>query len=1091
MNLLKQRFDMHIRQTIFLALLLASVPMNAQDESPLWLRKSCISPDGKTIAFSYKGDIFTIPQEGGEALQITSHAAYDGDPRWTADSRHIVFASYREGSRDLFITSAKGGKVRRLTDFPGGENLMAVLPDGTVLFSASIETDKDFRGFPGYPQIYATNLEGVRPWMVTPLPMGNISVRPDGTVLYEDIKGVEDSFRKHHTSSVTRDIWLYEAAELTKKEARDREGRMMIDASGRFTRLSRFAGEDRNPVWAPSGQEYFYLSEADGTLNVYKASLRDGDKPVQLTFFRQNPVRYLSVADDGTLCFSQNGQLYTMKEGGEPVLLPVSITADNGDAATSLSLAMSGASSLAISPDGKEVAVISRGDVYVTTVELERTARITNTPCQERDLSFSSDGRTLYYASERDGCWSIFKSSLTDKKDRFFTFCTGFKEERVTEPGQTCFQPVVSPDGKWLAFLRDRSELVIKKTDGGKEKSLHKGINYSYIDGDLEFSWSPDSRYILTTWQADGGWNNENVAVIDIESGEIRDLTRSGYSDDSGRFAMGGKVMTWRSDRAGYRSHGSWGAEKDIYAMFFDARTYGDFIRPEEFEKEEKFLIEGDKKAEKKEEKDSLKAEKARFVPDFENLEDRTVRLTPYSGRIGDHYLSKDGKKLYYTMNDGKETNLYVLETKTRSLKVAQSGTSGALVPSKDEKYLFVLSYSGKISRIDVASGSKKSVSFKGWYEYDTVKEREYIFEHIWKQVEDKFYDKDFTGVDWKACHDNYRRFLPHINNNFDFSEMLSEMLGELNASHTGCRYYTTPKYNFGMLGVIYDDGWKGDGLKIAEVLPGSPLKMMDPEIQAGDVILSVNGKEIRRDEGWYKHFTAMGKRKLTLGIRKKNGKTEELYLAAAASEREMLYRRWVRRNEEQVRKLSGGKIGYVHVREMNSASFRQVYSKLLGEYKTCDAVVVDTRFNGGGWLHDDLATLLGGKEYMHFTPRGQYIGKDPYNKWTKPSCVLIGEANYSDASMFPYIYQALGLGKLVGAPVAGTGTAVWWEYQVDESLLFGIPQVTSIGLKDGRPLENLQVEPDIPVYNDPASLLRGEDRQIEAAVKYLMGLKQ
>jgi len=187
------------------------------------------------------------------------------------------------------------------------------------------------------------------------------------------------------------------------------------------------------------------------------------------------------------------------------------------------------------------------------------------------------------------------------------------------------------------------------------------------------------------------------------------------------------------------------------------------------------------------------------------------------------------------------------------------------------------------------------------------------------------------------------------------------------------------------------------------------------------------------------------------------------------------------------VKEMSDGRVGYVHVEGMDSESFRRVYSDLLGKYRTCEAVIVDTRHNGGGWLHDDLATLLAGQAYIRFEPRGQYIGTEPYSKWTKPSCVLIGEDNYSDASGFPYVYKTLGIGKLIGAPVPGTMTAVWWETQIDPSIVFGIPQVGSVGTKEGRYLENMQVEPDILIYNDPASVLRGEDKQLEAAVKEML----
>ena len=212
-----------------------------------------------------------------------------------------------------------------------------------------------------------------------------------------------------------------------------------------------------------------------------------------------------------------------------------------------------------------------------------------------------------------------------------------------------------------------------------------------------------------------------------------------------------------------------------------------------------------------------------------------------------------------------------------------------------------------------------------------------------------------------------------------------------------------------------------------------------------------------------------------------------ELFVKATFTDYTLLYKRWVLQREEMTQKLSGGRIGYVHVEGMDSKSYREVYSKLLGKYRTCEAVIVDTRHNGGGWLHDDLATLLNGKAYIEFRPRGEYIGTEPFSKWNKPSCVLIGEDNYSDASGFPYVYKTLGIGKLVGAPVPGTMTAVWWENQIDPSIVFGIPQVTCWGLNENRALENYQIEPDILVYNTPESLLKGEDLQLQAAVNELL----
>ena len=354
--------------------------------------------------------------------------------------------------------------------------------------------------------------------------------------------------------------------------------------------------------------------------------------------------------------------------------------------------------------------------------------------------------------------------------------------------------------------------------------------------------------------------------------------------------------------------------------------------------------------------------------------------------------------------------------------------------------------------------------------------------------MDEKFYDKNIHGLDWAAMKANYEQFLPYITNNYDFQDLLSEMLGELNGSHTGARYRAPAQVNVGYLGVLFDMQYKGKGLSIAEILPGSVLALADPEIKAGDIILAIDGKPIEEGTQWYDAFLNKVGERVLLKIKKNKPKAEvELFVTPVRSEAEGLYKRWVRRREEMVQKLSNGRVGYVHVEGMDSQSFREVFSNALGKYRNCEALIVDTRHNGGGWLHDDLATFLGGKAYIEFRPRGQYIGTEPYDKWTKPSCVLIGEDNYSDACGFPYVYRALGLGKLIGAPVPGTMTAVWWEYQIDPTLVFGIPQVTSWGLAENRPLENLQIEPDILVYNTPETMLKGQDLQLEAAVKEML----
>ena len=1041
--------------------------LNAQ-ENPLWLRKNAISPDGKSIAFCYKGDIWVVSSEGGRALQVTTNPAYDSDPVWTPDSKQIVFSSTREGSKDLWRTSAEGGRPVRLTAYPGNEVPKAVRADGSVVFLAGIQNDVRYGGFPGEGQVYTVGPDGGMPHQIVSLQMSELSVRPDGAYLYEDYKGYEDPFRKHHTSAVTRDIWLW--------------------ADGAFTKLSDFEGEDRQPVWGADGRTFYYLSERGGkTVNLFRSSVDNPAESVQLTFAEKDPVRYISVAQDGTLAYSQNGELYILREGQPARKLAITVARDENERDVVKNTYTGNISAMAVSPSGKEIAVVIRGDVFVTATDFSTTRRITNTAVQERGVSFGDEGRALYYAAEREGCWGVWRTVLTDKKDQLFTYATETKEELFSDPGETCFQPVVSPDGKWVAYLRDRTEIVVKPAKGGKAKSLLKGANYSYRDGDQHFEWSPDSQYLLTGYMADGGWNNADIALIEVSTGKVTDLTQSGYSDASFHWALGGKAMTWMSDKNGFRSHGSWGSQDDIYIMFFDGAAMTEFL----YDKEDEAIAQAlsgktDKQIEKEEKKDSLNLEKSRKVElQLEGRENRIRRLTGDSGNYGGYYLAKDGRTLYYVSGTENGPALFAKDLREGSVRVLARGVSGSIVPSKDGSEIYVGNARG-LTKVSLANGQTKQITLAGDYEFKPRAEREYMFEHIWKQVKEKFYDPALHGVDWDYYHDNYARFLPHIDNYFDFTEMLSEMLGELNGSHTGARYRAPGGENIGRLGILIDWNYTGKGLRIAEVLPGGVLNLADSGIKAGDLITAIEGQKLEQGADWITLLTGKAGKKIRLTV-KTDGKEKDLFVKPVASESDLLYRRWVRQREEMVERLSGGRIGYVHVEGMDSPSFREVYSKALGKYRNCDALIVDTRHNGGGWLHDDLVTLLGGKAYVEFRPRGEYIGTEPFSKWTKPSCVLVCEDNYSDASGFPAAYRSLGLGKIIGSPVPGTMTAVWWENQIYEQVVFGIPEVGSFDLKEGRYLENMQLVPDILVYNDPASVLEGRDLQLEAAVREML----
>lgn len=1062
--------------------LCAAMVGQAADSAPLWLRNAAISPDGSTVAFTFRGDIFTVPVAGGQAHQITSNPAYDTAPVWSPDGSKIAFQSNRDGSPDIFVISPAGGTARKITSHAAAETPLAWLDSATVLFSASYKADRRAAQGDFSSQVYAVKADGKsRPTMFSTIPMRAVSVNADGRVLYQDIKSYENAWRKHERSSGTGDIWL-------------------IDSDGHHRKLTDFNGADQNPVWMGSDTFAFLTEQADGTLNIHSRNTAGGEAR-QLTAMAKHPVRSISSTPDGKLmAFSWDGELYTLVPGSEPKKINVTIVADDYDADINKSVRRSGATDMAVSPDGKEIAFVLRGDVYVTSVEYETTRRITNTPAQERNVSFSKDGRSIVYDSERNGLWQLFTAEIKNPDEKTFTYATEIVEKPLFKGEKASQQPVFSPNGKKVAFLYDRTELrVIDVASKAVNTALEGKYNYSYSDGDIEFRWSPDSRWLLINYIGKGGWNNSDVAMVAADGSRVIDLTESGYTDASPRWALDGEAITWESDKYGMRSHGSWGAQSDVMFMALTPEAWDKLSLTEEEAALEKEKKEGDDKdsdsADKKDKKDKkgkkdkdAEKEKPAINYDFDGRKLRTRRVTHISGRLGDHYLSPDGAKLYYqTLDPIGEANLMVLDLREDEVKVLARKVFGGMVPDAKGENIYVLSGSG-MSKINLASGDEKNIKFEAEYDRHPSLEREYIYDHMLSQVADKFYDVSLHGVDWKDYGEQYRRFLPYINNNTDFAILLSEILGELNASHTGGRAYMTPGYSTASLGAWFDDDYAGAGLRVAEIVPGGPLSTAKAGVKAGDVILAINGDTIAPGADYFPLLRNKAGKRVRLTVQDSAGKSRSVEVKPISSGREssLLYTRWVRRNQAMVDSLSGGRIGYVHVQGMDSESFRTVYSELLGRYRNAEAVIVDTRWNGGGWLHNDIAILLGGTPYLNWTPRGQYIGTEPYSQWTKPSAMLINESNYSDAHGTPWVYKTLGIGELIGAPVPGTMTAVWWESQIDPTLVFGIPQVTSQDM-EGNVLENRQLNPDVLIYNTPERVAAGYDDQIRGAVKRLL----
>ncbi len=1072
-----------LNTVLLFAILTIQIQVQVQVQAQVkveWMRYVSISPDAQTLAFTYKGDIYTVPATGGEALRLTFHKAHDYMPVWSNDGKHIAFASDRYGNFDIYVMSALGGEAKRLTYHSSDEEPYTFTKDDSrIIFKGQRQDSHTHRQYPTGRQaeLYSVAATGDRVQQVLTVPAEHTQISPDGKILvYQDNKGFEDPLRKHHRSSIARDIWTYN---------------METDI---YTKITDFEGEDRNPVFAEgSNDDIYYLSEESGTFNVHKRSLSlQGN--LQLTDFNLHPVRFLSQAK-GTLAFGYHGRIFTMTEESEPVEIEVTIRTqdiDNSDQVVSVN---GGVEEMAVSPDGKEIAFISRGEVFVTSKEGSLTKRITNTPEPEAHLQFSSDGKKLIYASERKGKWSIYESSKIREEEPFFYAATLIQEKSLINNEKDNYLPRLSPDGKKIAWIEDRRTLKVSNLDGsdaitllGPDKLFHMG------DGDKYFVWSPDSKWLL--FEYDKLLNNTDILLLDA-SGKtpMKHIVQSGYYDIRPMWANEGKQMIWFSNRDGLRSYATSGRRQlDVYSMFFTQEAWDKFnMSKEEFDLMQEIKKANEEKSDKEDEKekdeDDKDAEELLF--DWKGLEDRVARLTIHSSTLNGAVLSKDAEKLIYLARFEGGYDLWTTDLRSRETKLAlklDAGSASIMWDNKMEN-LYLLS-GGSISVLSSDFSSKKPVSISSEMTVDELAEREYAFDHVWLRTSKIFYEPTFHGIDWEQMKQEYKPKVAHLGNENELAELLSEMLGELNVSHAGGRYNSRiPNQDeTASLGIFMDYEHRGNGIRIAEVMEGGPLDKANLNIEAGMIIQKIDGEEITPDRDVAEYLNRKADTFVLIELSDGKGKNTRAYTIKPISlgeESALLYQRFVKMNEEEVKKLSNGRLGYVHIPGMGDGPYRNVFNDMMGKYRDTEAVVVDTRFNGGGDLVADLAMFFTGERFLSYETEDMVVGGEPTSRWTKPVVSIFNESMYSDGHCYASGFQDLDLGISVGMPVPGTCSFAGWE-GLPNGVVWGVVPVSAKN-KAGEWLENNETDPDVIIRNQPGSITEGRDEQLEKAVELML----
>ncbi len=688
-------------------------------------------------------------------------------------------------------------------------------------------------------------------------------------------------------------------------------------------------------------------------------------------------------------------------------------------------------------------------------------------------------------------------------------------------------QPVYAPDGEHIAYVANRESVRVLDVESKADiEILPKGQDFALTDWPWGLAWSPDSKWVALPMQPSGYIQNIGVAPADGSRPAVR-IAPSGEDQEQPAWSADGGLLLWSNyaDALHLAYEGDWLGEveavfsslkaRDVFRAKLREPVVGDAAASDTRERRASSPDEAAPAGGDGAEAKAPKA-KERQVFSFEpgGVEDRKITLSQepthlvYYGLLADGVsvlsvdwsLNAEGNGFTATgtvrdLREGRRKTLFS-GLPYQVLGPAPDQTPSPVLMSKDRKKLYFLSRSGEgatdgVMEVDVGKGANRLIKINLDVTRDEAEARKAAFEQFWTLTKKRFFDRDLNGVDWDAAGRKYERFLPSIVDGRDLAELLSEMSGELNASHTGgyFRRSAPSGEQTASLGLYYDERYPGPGMKVAEIIAGGPFDAADSALKPGDILRQVDGEDIPDEGGVRRILRGRANQLVAITAEHPDGGrfTEKHVPISMGREYDLARARWIKRKREAVVAKSCGRLGYVYVPGMDSASYRATFSEIFGRFPHADGLIVDIRYNLGGNLHNHLLTLLSGKAYLTFEPsRGGPDQQEPRDRWTRPSAVVMNASSYSDGSVFPHAYREFKLGPLIGDPVAGTGTATWWpESLLVPGLVYGLAQLP-IRDRDGTLYENAEVEPDIPVPSDPTAWEKGEDPQLDAAIKAL-----
>ncbi len=1027
-----------------LAALLALWGSQALAAPQLNLSEPALSPDGKEIAFVAGGDIWTVAASGGEARLLVAHPATESRPQWSPDGKTIAFVSHRSGNGDLYTVNVSSGALSRLTWDDRAEQMGGWSADGKWLYFAS-----PARNIQRMNDVYRVAASGGQAQRIASEPYVDLSYpvpSPDGKTVAVAARGFDQWWRKGSAHIDQNELWLIK--------------------DGQFRQLSPSGARYLWPMWHRSGEAVLSVSDRNGAENLWQHPLQG--EPRQLTSFKDGRVLWPNMAANGSaVVFERDFGIWRYDLAADKAE-PVAISLKGAVSATTSERLSVGhqQEELALSPDGKQIAFIARGEVWLVARDGGEARRLTRTSAAESQLAWSPDSKRLVYVSERSGAAQLWRYDLASGS-----------ESRLTQSADNDATPRFSPDGKTIAYARAGREVRLVDVEGKQDRLLATAkLGHPPIWSDHPFAWSPDGEYLA--FIAAGDRLNRNVYLVPSAGGPARPVSRLANPAMGKRvwfhpeeLGVGNRALSWSSDG----SH--------LLFRAFQHSDMGQVVRIDLVPSKPVF----------KEDADTPRASIGpALVPQYDWALRRATPL-PLGLDVQFHATSPDGKSLAVIATAGGQQNvwLYPLDPSQPAVARQLTATAGAkqfLQWTPDSNGLVFLE-GGKPQSVAL-DGKAKPLAIMAELDVDFDQEKAELFDQAWRLLRDNFYDPAMHGLDWNAVHARFRPHAEGARSRDELRRVISLMLGELGASHLGIASRDPVVTSTGRLGIDLDDTLlqKEGKFRLASVLGNGPA--VQAGLKSGEFLLAVDGETLSSARNLDALLDRKIGRKVLLRVQGSDGKAREVAIKPIGyvDEAALRYRDWVEANRSYVDKQSGGKLGYVHLINMVDSAWSQFLLDLDADNQSKEGVVIDVRNNFGGYVDSYVLDVLNRRSHFRVTPRGLTEAPGRISIGTpaleKPTVAITNKITLSDGEVFTEGYRAARLGPVIGEPGAGWVIFTSFKLLVDGSYL-RLPFGRTIASEDGLPLENRPRKVDVEVeqpLGQPQT-----DKQLDAAIAELI----